>query len=87
MKTHLSRDRVVVDVTDCGCGIKEENYESVFGPFFSTKNRGTGLGLAIVKKIVEAHGGEVSFQTNPQEGVTFVVRLPVSEELAGNMEE
>jgi len=55
----------VVDVTDCGCGIKEENYESVFEPFFSTKNRGTGLGLAIVEKIVEAHGGEVSFQTNP----------------------
>lgn len=40
----------------------------------------TGLGLALVKKIIEAHGGKVSFRSNPEMGVTFVVQLPLREE-------
>jgi len=76
VRTHLAGNGVVTEVIDCGCGIKEQDRESVFHPFFSTKRGGTGLGLSIVKKIVEAHGGEVSFRTSSQEGVTFVVRLP-----------
>lgn len=77
IKTHLSRNGVVLEVIDCGCGIKEQDRERVFHPFFSTKKGGTGLGLGIVQKIVEAHGGEVSFRSNPQTGVTFIVRLPL----------
>jgi signal transduction histidine kinase len=68
---------LLLHVSDCGYGIKEQDQEIVFSPFFSTKRGGTGLGLAIVKKIVEAHGGEVFFQPNPERGVTFVVRLPI----------
>jgi signal transduction histidine kinase len=63
-------------VSDRGCGITEEQRENVFHPFFSTKKAGTGLGLGIVKKIVEAHGGDVSFKSNPEKGVTFNVRFP-----------
>jgi signal transduction histidine kinase len=68
--------RVLLSVSGRGCGIEEKQREAVFQPFFSTKKSGTGLGLPIVKKIVEAHGGEVSFRPNPQNGVTFTVRLP-----------
>jgi two-component system sensor histidine kinase HydH len=67
---------VLLSVADCGCGIDDKQREAVFQPFFSTKKGGTGLGLPIVKKIVEAHGGDVSFRPNPQKGVTFTVRIP-----------
>jgi two-component system sensor histidine kinase HydH len=76
VRTHLENGEVLLKVADRGCGIAEEHRESVFHPFFSTKKTGTGLGLGIVKKIVEAHGGDVSFQSNPEKGVTFSVRLP-----------
>jgi signal transduction histidine kinase len=62
VRTHLESGEVLLKVADCGCGITEEHRDNVFHPFFSTKKTGTGLGLGIVKKIVEAHGGDVSFQ-------------------------
>ncbi len=73
--TH-EKQGVLLSVSDCGCGIVEKDREAVFQPFFSTKKGGTGLGLPIVKKIVEAHGGDVSFHPNPRKGVTFTVQLP-----------
>jgi signal transduction histidine kinase len=77
VKTRVAKDKVVIEVIDCGCGIEEDARESIFHPFFSTKKGGTGLGLAIVRKIVEAHGGGVSFDPNTEKGVTFSVRLPI----------
>jgi two-component system sensor histidine kinase HydH len=77
VKAHLMKKWVLIEVSDRGSGIKEEDQETVFSPFYSTKRGGTGLGLAIVKKIVEAHGGKVSFRSNPEVGVTFVVQLPL----------
>ena len=77
VKTLIERHRVVLKVTDHGCGISEEHYESVFHPFFSTKKTGTGLGLGIAKKIVEAHEGTVFFSQNMEKGVTFEVRFPL----------
>ncbi|HUU81823.1 MAG TPA: ATP-binding protein [Acidobacteriota bacterium] len=76
VRTLLEDHAVVLTVTDCGCGIPEEYRDRIFDPFFSTKQEGTGLGLGIVKKIVEAHGGEVSFYSNAERGVTFTVRFP-----------
>jgi two-component system sensor histidine kinase HydH len=77
--TSVMKNASVLEVSDSGFGIKEQDQERLFQPFFSTKKEGTGLGLAIVKKIVEAHGGEIAFHTNPERGVTFVVSLPLSE--------
>lgn len=77
VKTHRSGNGIRLEVVDCGCGIREEDRERVFEPFFSTKGEGTGLGLGIVKKIVEAHGGEVFFDPSVEKGVTFTVRIPV----------
>jgi two-component system sensor histidine kinase HydH len=76
--TAVIKNAAVLEVSDSGCGIKEEAEERVFQPFFSTKKGGTGLGLAIAKKLVEAHGGEIDFHTNLDRGVTFVVSLPLS---------
>ncbi|MBW2094072.1 MAG: GHKL domain-containing protein [Deltaproteobacteria bacterium] len=74
--TRPEKGKVVFQVKDNGCGIQEGHEESVFHPFFTTKKSGTGLGLGIAKKIVEAHGGEISFRPNRDRGVTFTVKLP-----------
>lgn len=76
VKTQRIGEDSIVEVTDSGCGIPEEDREKIFEPFFSTKKEGTGLGLPIVKKIVEAHGGSISLSSNPERGVTFSGRLP-----------
>jgi signal transduction histidine kinase len=48
----------------------------LFHPFFTTKPDGTGLGLSICQRIVEAHGGNIRFATEPGKGTTFIVFLP-----------
>ncbi|HEY7948751.1 MAG TPA: ATP-binding protein [Acidimicrobiales bacterium] len=68
---------VLVTVEDDGSGIEQSQAESVFEPFYTTKSRGTGLGLAIVRRLVEAHGGTVHLDTDPEKGTRFVMRFPV----------
>ena len=80
VSTSLNSLGVVLKVADHGDGIAKENRESIFHPFFSTKREGTGLCVGIVKKIVETHGGDVSFNVNQERGVTFTVRLPLKPE-------
>jgi signal transduction histidine kinase len=67
----------VVEIADTGSGIKPEETPNVFNPFFSTKSGGTGLGLAIAHKIIEDHGGTVTFRSTPGQGTVFTVTLPL----------
>ncbi len=78
-------DHVDLVVSDTGNGITPENLPNVFRPFFSTKtgssrpagsNSGSGVGLAFCRRIVEAHGGEITVQSQSGQGSTFTVRLP-----------
>ncbi len=65
-------------VKDNGPGIPEVIQSRIFEPFVTHgKSKGTGLGMAIVHNIVTAHGGTVTFETVPQRGTTFLVRLPL----------
>ena len=68
---------VTVQVQDTGVGISEENMKRLFTPFFTTKpiGKGTGLGLAIVYGIVKMHRGQISVQSQVDEGTTFTVTL------------
>ncbi|MRS12006.1 MAG: HAMP domain-containing histidine kinase [Actinobacteria bacterium] len=76
------RDRIVVDVTDTGEGIPEDDLPSIFERFYrsdtsrSKETGGFGLGLAIAQHIVDASGGEISVQSKIGEGTTFSVSLP-----------
>lgn len=72
--------RVIVEVADTGAGIDEAVRDHLFDPFVTTKPgpQGTGLGLAISRQIVDAHGGEITFQTERGRGTTFRVELPVT---------
>jgi signal transduction histidine kinase len=72
-----ARDRLVVEVMDTGSGIKPDETPEVFNPFFTTKSGGTGLGLAIAHKIIEDHGGTVTFHSAPGQGTVFTVTLSV----------
>jgi signal transduction histidine kinase len=63
-------------VADCGTGILPEAQAQLFHAFFTTKPEGTGLGLSICQRIVEAHGGNIGYETDPARGTTFVVFLP-----------
>lgn len=68
----------VLEVIDNGVGISPSMMNHMFELFHSTKgNRGTGLGLAVSKKIVEEHDGTISVKSQPGEGTTFTVRIPV----------
>ena len=68
-----------VVIADTGTGIAKEDLARVFDPYFTTKPAGTGLGLAIVHKIVEAHGGEVSVESDPARGTMVTLTLPLEE--------
>lgn len=68
---------LVIEVQDHGSGIRKEDQARVFFPFFTTKRQGTGLGLAIARKIVESHGGQLEFESQPGQGTTFSLHLPL----------
>jgi two-component system sensor histidine kinase PilS (NtrC family) len=68
----------VLEVTDTGHGIADDDLQRIFDPFFTTKERGTGLGLAIVHRIVEAHSGHLSVRSEVGQGSTFRVALPIA---------
>lgn len=64
--------------TDTGTGIPAEMRERIFEPFFTTKPDGTGLGLAVTRKIVEAHGGTLTVESETDNGTIVIVSLPES---------
>jgi FixJ family two-component response regulator/signal transduction histidine kinase len=74
----IGAGRVAVEVCDTGPGIAGEDLQAVFEPFWTTRKEGLGLGLAICRSIVEAHGGTIGVERNPERGVTFRFELPAA---------
>ncbi len=72
-----NRDHVCIEVHDNGPGVKEENRENLFRPYYTTKPHGTGLGLATVKTCAELHGGSVIVDSSYLGGALFKIVLPV----------
>ena len=74
---------VKIAISDTGSGISEENLERIFEPFFTTKDvgKGTGLGLATVYGIIRQTGGFLDVDSVVGEGTTFIIYLPVAQEL------
>jgi putative PEP-CTERM system histidine kinase len=78
VRTEHRDGRVVLSVTDNGCGMNQAFVQdSLFRPFQSTKKRGLGIGLFQSRAIVQAHGGAIHVQSEVGKGTTFLVSLPV----------
>ncbi|PYS47444.1 MAG: hypothetical protein DMF68_15925 [Acidobacteria bacterium] len=68
----------VIEVTDTGRGISEDDLEHIFNPFFTKTSGGTGLRLPAVRRIVRAHGGRVEVTSTVGVGSIFTIRLPLN---------
>jgi len=71
VSTRLNNDMVEVSIADVGPGISPEVKERLFQPFVTTKQQGMGVGLSICRTIIEAHGGRLYAEDNPNGGTTF----------------
>src|SRR5207237_8640990 len=74
----LDQDTLMFEFHNEGSYIDAETREQLFTPFFTTKKQGTGLVLAISKQIVEAHGGAVHVESEPETGTLFRILLPTA---------
>jgi PAS domain S-box-containing protein len=68
---------IMVEVKDSGCGIPAQNMPKLFTHFFTSKPDGLGMGLSISRSIVEAHGGRLDVNNNPDRGATFYFTIPI----------
>lgn len=82
VKTYCEDHKIILEVTDTGIGIKEENIPHIFDRFYredkarSRETGGSGLGLSIAQWIVEKHNGTIKVVRNHPKGTSFVVKLP-----------
>ncbi len=85
---HNDSDEVIICVEDTGPGIAPEIHDRLFDPFFSTKDEGmgTGLGLSITYGIIQRHDGDITVESEPGHGATFIIRLPLHCEVYGEPE-
>ncbi len=78
--TARDTDHVRVLISDTGCGIKEKHLDIIFETFFTTKTdsvKGVGLGLSVCYGFIKDHGGDILVESEPGEGTTFTIILPV----------
>jgi two-component system sensor histidine kinase HydH len=66
-----------IQVSDTGCGITPDKLPWIFDAYYSSRPQGSGLGLAIAKRIIEAHNGAISVNSELGKGTSFTIRLPI----------
>ncbi|MCP4945137.1 MAG: sensor histidine kinase, partial [Planctomycetaceae bacterium] len=82
VRTYTTRKSVALDLIDTGSGVDDNTVLHMFEPFYSTKEGGSGLGLPTARKIIEAHGGRISVQSEVGRGTKFVLEFPVPKRLS-----
>ena len=77
-RTFLKNGKILIEITDTGVGIKEENISSIFEAFFTTKDsvKDVGLGLSVCYGFIQDHGGDIRVSSRVGEGTTFTIILP-----------
>lgn len=79
ISSHESEGELVMEFTDSGMGIAEDNMSRIFDPFFTTKDvgEGTGLGLAVTYSLVQRMNGKILVESEIDKGTTFTILIPV----------
>jgi len=79
ISTRQESEKVAIAIKDTGVGIKPEQMGHIYRPFYTTKGevKGTGLGLSVSYGIIKKHQGEIRVESQPGEGTTFTVLLPI----------
>lgn len=77
--TKAANNKCIVEITDNGRGMTEEQLNKVFEPYFSTKEKGNGLGLTNTANIILNHKGDISVSSEPGKGTTFIIKFDFSQ--------
>jgi signal transduction histidine kinase len=77
VRTYTTPKSVALDLIDTGRGVDSNTVLHMFEPFYTTKEGGSGLGLPTAQKIIEAHGGRISVQSELGRGTKFVLEFPI----------
>lgn len=77
---------IILEFSDTGVGIPQENLDRIFDPFFTTKDTGTGLGLSVSYGIIKSHQGTIEVQSKVGKGTTFTIRLPIHQEASESIQ-
>ncbi len=88
-KRKVEKPSIIVELTDNGVGMTQQDLENLFVPFFTTKataKKGTGLGLYIIQRIMEQHGGAIDTKSEYGVGTTFILKIPIYQETETSQE-
>ncbi len=77
IRTDRREKDVVIEISDTGSGIPADKLEHIFDAYYSSRAQGSGLGLPTAKKIIEAHNGSITVNSELGKGTSFVMRLPI----------
>lgn len=79
VRSKVANQEIVISISDNGTGIPHDVLPRIFDPFFTTRDvgEGTGLGLSVCRDIITAHGGDIKVESEPGQGTTFAIYLPV----------
>lgn len=83
IRTRAEDGEAKIMIADTGVGIRREEMDKIFDPFYTTKQGGTGLGLSLARRIIESHGGRIACESIPMVGTTFTLALPVDNDSDG----
>jgi len=81
LKISIGKDatNLLLEIKDTGSGIKDDDLQRIFTPFYSSRPAGTGLGLPLVSKIIDLHSGRIDIFSEVGGGTSIFVRLPLNQ--------
>ena len=77
IRTDRQKKDAVIQISDTGSGIAPDKLPKIFDVYYSSRPQGSGLGLPTAKKIIEAHNGTISVNSDLGKGTLFTIRLPI----------